>query len=460
MEDRFSHAKCHNELIKAKKVVVMGSTMEAYQTASSVRAYLDSIYYTDVEVILLSPRAPDIARNMGVKVNSAVRDLMREQGVQVIDDCQVFRMDGEYRLDKIHFRKRNDKENAAQFAFSKTGMTEYFIKPDMVIVEDGLGDPKLNLQEIVGPEEGSNLTNLMFSREGIPTANMRFSLHPNDLSGPILAAGSGNDYPSFFHKFRVRTQDIKYNVEAGFYAAMNMMDKQVEFRYIPMQPLTIGDKKLYFVGEYRQPISEVIFRGRPESGKFVAFFCFGDEVCGFLTCGYQNLHIYLMEAMKQLIMPSAAMLRANDGNFDDLVNMILRMRPDIEAGRQYTVNTPSVIRAEFTREIDTLNNLRQDFRINIRNEEQKAINKMNKIKQKYDRDGVTFIENEAQMGRQQAQQPKDPTNLGPKEFDALPPRGHVSRMREQVNMGGTQQVSTNPISSVIKGANQIFSPAS
>lgn len=75
--------------------------------------------------------------------------------------------------------------------------------------------------------------------------------------------------------------------------------------------------------------------------------------------------------MKHLIMPTAAMLQAADGNFDDIVNSVLRMRPHIEAGRSYTVQTPSVIRAEFTREIEYLNALRGKFRENIRGEEEK-----------------------------------------------------------------------------------------
>jgi len=104
-----------------------------------------------------------------------------------------------------------------------------------------------------------------------------------------------------------------------------------------LTPLTIGEKKLYFVGEREQPITGIILKGKLDGDKWVAFFTFGDEICGFLTCGYTNLHIYLLEAMKQLIMPTAAMMSAADGNFDDIVNSVLRMRPDIEAGRQYTV---------------------------------------------------------------------------------------------------------------------------
>ena len=76
--------------------------------------------------------------------------------------------------------------------------------------------------------------------------------------------------------------------------------------------------------------------------------------------------------MKQLLMPTAAMLTAGDGNFDDIVNMVLKIRPDIEAGRPYTIQTPSVIRAEFSREIEQLNDLRGAFRSNIRNEEAKV----------------------------------------------------------------------------------------
>ena len=30
LEDRHAHAKCHNELVKANKIVVLGKTLEAY----------------------------------------------------------------------------------------------------------------------------------------------------------------------------------------------------------------------------------------------------------------------------------------------------------------------------------------------------------------------------------------------------------------------------------------------
>lgn len=46
LEDRQSHARVHNEILKAKQVCVLGGTLEAYQVAAGVRDYLDSIGYT------------------------------------------------------------------------------------------------------------------------------------------------------------------------------------------------------------------------------------------------------------------------------------------------------------------------------------------------------------------------------------------------------------------------------
>jgi hypothetical protein len=47
------------------------------------------------------------------------------------------------------------------------------------------------------------------------------------------------------------------------------------------------------------------------------------------------------------------------------------LAPEIEAGRSQTINTPSVMRAEFTREIEELDQLRQKMNENIRGENTK-----------------------------------------------------------------------------------------
>lgn len=223
--------------------------------------------------------------------------------ISVVMNCEINSIKGEHKIESIHFVKDEDK--SVDKKFSSTGVAEYFIKPDVVIAENGVGANKEKLSDII-EGSGTNVSRVGLDFQGEPACNKRFSLIYNDVQSPIYAAGSCTGYPSFMHKMRIRTQDVKFNIESGFYAAMNMLDKQVQFNYLPMTNLSFEDTKIYFVGERGQPFTEVITSGDPKKGKFVQFYVYGDEIVGFCTFGYKNLHLYLWQAMKSLIMPTAA----------------------------------------------------------------------------------------------------------------------------------------------------------
>ena len=53
LEDRQAHARVHNEILKAKTIVILGGTLEAYQTAAAVRDYLDEIEYYKTQVVVM-----------------------------------------------------------------------------------------------------------------------------------------------------------------------------------------------------------------------------------------------------------------------------------------------------------------------------------------------------------------------------------------------------------------------
>lgn len=54
IEDRFSHAKVHNDLLKAKDVLILGNTFEAFQMAQTTRTYLDEIGQYETKVVLMT----------------------------------------------------------------------------------------------------------------------------------------------------------------------------------------------------------------------------------------------------------------------------------------------------------------------------------------------------------------------------------------------------------------------
>lgn len=268
--------------------------------------------------------------------------------ISVMMKTEITRMEGIGKLDTIYFKKDTQDK--------KDKNVEFFIRPDVVIAENGVGAPKYDLRSKLAPatdsENGEPPLKLGIDDSGIPGCDIKFSLHYNDLFSPILAAGSCATYNSFLHKVKLRYQDSKYNIEQGFYAAMNMMDKRVEFRYMPMTSMKINGTPIYYVGERATPFHEIIVNGSIEDRKFVAFYVYGNEVVGFATCGFQNVHLYLWEAMKLLIMPPATQLRNKTIDYKSVVQKVLKMRPYIKCKRHDIVKIPSIMLAEFDNELE------------------------------------------------------------------------------------------------------------
>lgn len=206
---------------------------------------------------------------------------------------------------------------------------------------------------------------------GIPTANVRFSLFHNEINAPLLAAGSATEFPSFIEKQRMRCENHGFNIDSGFFAAMCMLDKRVEFRSIPHTYFKINDKDVHYVGEINHTFNETIIEGDVNSDRFIIWYIFGEEIVGFCTVGYTNLHLYLWEAMKLLIMPTATQVRRGHVTYKSIVTNVLKCRPEIEAKRKDIVKIPSQIIAEFTHETEKLDTFRRKLKANVAEENTK-----------------------------------------------------------------------------------------
>lgn len=66
-----------------------------------------------------------------------------------------------------------------------------------------------------------------------------------------------------------------------------------------------------------------------------------------------------------LVMPSATVLRMNGVEVDPIVSRVLSVRQDVEAKRAQILKIPSVMRAEFTRELDKAAEFSQKISKNI-----------------------------------------------------------------------------------------------
>lgn len=104
------------------------------------------------------------------------------------------------------------------------------------------------------------------------------------------------------------------------------MNKRVEFRHIPHTHFTINEKPVHFIGEIGQKYSEICIEGDINSDKFIIYYCWGEEVVGVLTFGYTNLHLYIWEAMKLLLMPNCVQLRNKMVDHKTIVQQVLMCR--------------------------------------------------------------------------------------------------------------------------------------
>ena len=94
-------------------------------------------------------------------------------------------------------------------------------------------------------------------------------------------------------------------------------------------------------------------------------------------------------------MPTAAMLRNADGDFKSIVAGVINMAPEVEPQREEFIAEPSIIRAEFTRELEDLDVLKGKFKDNITKANFKQKEKMKKMQKKYDKEGTQFVEDES-----------------------------------------------------------------
>lgn len=147
IEDRFSHAKIHNQLIKSKSVVVLGNTFEAMQTAQSAREYLDNHGYFDTKIVLMTTEKSEIRQTLGKGFEDYLMRELREQRISYQPNVNVTNFEGENDLEKIYYNKEGEYEE------NLPASTEYFIPTDMIICENGIGRPKKELLPLVGHQD-------------------------------------------------------------------------------------------------------------------------------------------------------------------------------------------------------------------------------------------------------------------------------------------------------------------
>jgi hypothetical protein len=65
--------------------------------------------------------------------------------------------------------------------FSAEGVVDHFVKPDLIIAENGIAEPHVKFNDIIENVDQETADKLGVAQDGIPAANIRFSLYWNDI---------------------------------------------------------------------------------------------------------------------------------------------------------------------------------------------------------------------------------------------------------------------------------------
>ena len=99
-------------------------------------------------------------------------------------NCRILRFEGKSKLEKIYFQREEDPKHSDE---------EFWVNPDIIIGENGIGTPLYNLRNILTPgenEAGEPDLPVEIDSFGIPSSDIRFSLLHNVLHSTVSAAGS------------------------------------------------------------------------------------------------------------------------------------------------------------------------------------------------------------------------------------------------------------------------------
>ena len=191
-------------------------------------------------------------RFYGPDVGRYFQDVLTENGVKVHASQELERFEGDgKRVSKL---------------VTKSGKE---IECDFVVIGAGV-HPEIRLAEQAGLETGKGVITDKFLETSAPG---------------IFAAGDIAEYDSVVHGRRLRIEhwDVAFN--QGNTAALNMLGKQQPHDVVPYFWSDLAD---WSSMEYVGPASDwddVVWRGRPEDGKFAAWYVKDGRVAAALTVG-------------------------------------------------------------------------------------------------------------------------------------------------------------------------------
>jgi hypothetical protein len=77
--------------------------------------------------------------------------MLREQRITVMMKTEITKIQGMNKIESIHFKRNSENEEKQTGKEATDKNVEYFVRPDVVIAENGIGAPKYDIRTLLAP---------------------------------------------------------------------------------------------------------------------------------------------------------------------------------------------------------------------------------------------------------------------------------------------------------------------
>jgi NADPH-dependent 2,4-dienoyl-CoA reductase/sulfur reductase-like enzyme/nitrite reductase/ring-hydroxylating ferredoxin subunit len=252
---------------QASCAVVVGTSFIGMETAAALKK-------RGLPVTVVGRGSVPFQRTLGPEIGSMLREIQEENGVSFKLGREVTRLEGKAGVKAVIL------DNGER------------LPADLVVVGIGVRPATDYLHEVpLNPDGSITIDKYLAVADG------------------LYAAGDIARFPDWRTGELIRIEHWQLAELHGFTAALNMTGQQVEFRGVPFFWTEQFEPYLFHVG-YVTDWEEIIWHGKVQNRKFVAFYVKNDRVLAAAGCEHDHGMAYITELIRTGRMPTPAQLRS------------------------------------------------------------------------------------------------------------------------------------------------------
>lgn len=279
--------KIKSDVKNKKNIVIVGGNFISMELASFIKKE-----NKDAEVTIVIRGKSPFEKELGDEVGNILKKLHEDNGIKFLLNLEVEEICGNNGLtNKLKLSNGNE------------------INTDMVVFGIG-GNPNTKFVKDIVEMDGNHIKSNLFL---------------NTSQENIYSAGDVTSIPFIHSGIRYKYGHYVSAQQQGAIAALNMLNKNVPYDYIPYYWTRMWDKSLQFTGT-GSSFDEIFIDGDLSKYEFVAYYFKNGNLVGCSSMGVPNAVNIVYEAFKADILPKANLIKNGSIGINEIKKSLVNVK--------------------------------------------------------------------------------------------------------------------------------------